>query len=263
MKRILNNNSIIHFGYCKFDVIYKKLIKCKAISKLPLKSQTVIVAVFPYYTKIKNHNIARFAIPKDYHITVYNLLLNASTELKKTFPENEFVPFTDNSPIPEVYSAIKAGLGVRGKNGLLITPQFGSWVIIGEIVTDLHIDSKTNDDITCIACDKCIKSCPSGALSTYGFDKSKCISHISQKKGVLSDDEIKYLKSGVSVWGCDICQECCPMNKNKESTYLEIFKTDLYPMIKTGDYDKLTQRAFKWRPKETIERNLNIKSEKL
>ena len=118
------------------------------------------------------------------------------------FPENSFSAFVDNSPIPEVKTAALAGLGVVGENGLLITEEFGSWVFIGEIVTDLFIECEEREIKSCIKCGKCKKVCPA---------KNECLSAVSQKKGELSSEEERLLKENNIVWGCDICQEVCPL----------------------------------------------------
>lgn len=260
IKKAVIQNHLGSFGVCKFSKLKNNLISCRALTKLPNDAQSVIVFLFPYKNQAKNGNLSRYSIVRDYHIIGMEILSKISEELSKEFPEFKFVPFIDNSPIPEVSAAVEAGLGVRGKNSLLINKEYGSWVFIGEIVTNAQIE--ISDTIaykkTCIDCKKCIQACPGKAICKNGIDKNNCISHITQKKGTLSSEEIEILKSSTSVWGCDICQEACPMNKNAKNTSISYFTEEIVTSVNIGDYSNLTQRAFQWRPKQIIERNIEI-----
>lgn len=219
---------------------------------------SIIVCAFPYKVPTIEHNISRYAIVKDYHIVVKNLLTPVVDELQKVFPDNKFAYFSDNSPIPEVKAAALAGIGVVGANGLLITEEFGSWVFIGEIVTDLNILHVKNEIKTCPMCGRCKNLCPSGSICDYGVKRESCLSNVSQKKGTLSEREKELIKDNKIIWGCDICQEVCPLNFDKPYTYIKQFLDDVVPEIKFGDYEVLTDRAFNWRPQEVIERNLKL-----
>jgi epoxyqueuosine reductase len=156
-----------------------------------------------------------------------------------------------------VVAAAKAGLGVIGENTLLINPDYGSWVFIGEIVTTLPIDTAKNTGLhRCIGCGKCVAACPAGILGRLDFDKTKCLSNITQSKGELTPQQTKLIKASGCAWGCDICQSVCPMNNNAAITPLEPFKTDLRPQVKVGD--PIDGRAYAWRGRAVIERNLAI-----
>jgi epoxyqueuosine reductase QueG len=130
------------FGICPFEKVKDNLIECRAKSRLPENPETVIVACFPYLlndSAYKNRNISKYAVVTDYHEVAVARLRKAAEKLKSIYPDNSFAVFADNSPIPEVRAACAAGLGVRGLNSLLITEKYGSYVFIGEIVTDLKI----------------------------------------------------------------------------------------------------------------------------
>lgn len=219
---------------------------------------SIIVCAFPYKVPTIKHNISRYAVVKDYHIVVKNLLTPVVDELQKVFPDNKFTYFSDNSPIPEVKAAALAGIGVVGANGLLITEEFGSWVFIGEIVTDLNISHTKNEIKTCPMCDQCKNLCPSKSICDYGVKRDACLSNVSQKKGTLSEREKELIKDSKIVWGCDVCQEVCPLNVDKPYTYIKLFFDDVVSEIKLGDYEVLTDRAFKWRSQEVIERNIKL-----
>lgn len=258
LKKIMDETSPL-WGVCPFESIKDGLIECRAKSRLPQNSKSVIVACFPYLLGKENYqktNISKYAAVTDYHTVAINRLNSAINKLKKLYPENEFSAFADNSPIPEVSAACKSGLGVRGVNSLLITPAYGSYVFIGEIVTDLEIPCTEYEEKKCIGCKKCTVACPSGALSKNGFDKTRCLSEITQKKGDLSEDEKNLMRECGCVWGCDICQDICPMNKNAAVTTIEEFLSSPLAYVEPGC--ELNGRAYEWRGRKVIERNISI-----
>ena len=250
------------FGICPFETIKDKLIECRAKSRLPENSKTVVVACFPYLLDdpaYENLNISKYAVVTDYHEVAVSRLEKAAEQLRNAYPKNKFAVFADNSPIPEVRAACAAGLGVRGINSLLITEKYGSFVFIGEIVTDLEIAEDSKELKACIGCRKCIDNCPSKAISETDFNRNACLSEVTQRKGELSDKEKKLMKECGCVWGCDICQDVCPMNKNAAKTQIEEFILSPVPHI-SADCE-LESRAYEWRGRKVIERNINICSE--
>ena len=247
------------WGLCPFDKIKDELIECRAKSRLPQKPKTVIVACFPYLLKEENYksiNISKYAVVTDYHDVALNRLNSAIAKLRELYPEHEFEAFADNSPIPEVKAACIADLGVRGKNTLLISKKYGSYIFIGEIVTTLDLNCTAADEKNCIGCGKCIESCPSGSLSKEGFERALCLSEITQKKGVLTENEEALMKACGCVWGCDICQDICPMNKNAETTHIEEFLAA--PVAFVAEGCSLECRAYEWRGRKVIERNITL-----
>lgn len=247
------------WGACPFDTIKDGLIDCRAKSRLPENAKTVIVACFPYLLEEKNYkdiNISKYAAVTDYHTVALGRLNSACQKLLELYPGYEFTAFADNSPIPEVEAACSAGLGVRGMNTLLITREYGSYVFIGEIVTNLETDCDAVPQKNCIGCKKCIEACPSGALCESGFDRAICLSQITQKKGVLSEKEEELMKECGCVWGCDICQDACPMNQNAAVTEIEEFLSSSIPCVSSGC--ELEGRAYEWRGRKVIERNISI-----
>ena len=247
------------WGICSFESVKNNLIDCRAKNRIPQNAESVIVVCFPYLldsSKYQNINISKYAVVTDYHETAISRLNRAIEKLKELYPDEEFAAFADNSPIPEVSAACKAGLGVRGVNTLLITKEFGSYVFIGEIVTTVKFNSPDSDEKTCINCKKCINACPAGAIKENGFDKSVCLSEITQKKGELSGTEKQLMIQCGCVWGCDICQDICPMNKNAATTSLEEFISAPVPFVEEGC--DLTGRAYEWRGRKVIERNISL-----
>ncbi len=240
----------VPFGVCSYEAVSDKLINCRKKQLIPQNAQSILLFTFPYKVKgQKPQNISRYAAVADYHPIVEKYLSDYCEILKNAYPENTFVPFCDNSPVPEVYAAACAGLGVIGKNGLLITEKYGSFVFIGEIVTDLKLIGETAPK-SCINCGACSKACP------VGLDKQSCLSKITQQKQPLSENQQELIKRCGSAWGCDICAEICPMNKNKAISPLAEFENSYRHSFTPGE--DTTNRPYIWRGTEIITRNHNI-----
>ena len=250
------------FGFCSFDSIKDSLIDCRAKNRIPDNAKTVIVALFPYNLGDETYSdsdISKYAVVPDYHKVITSKLSQAAEKLKKIYPEEEFTVFTDNSPVPEVKAAVLAGLGVKGLNGLFINPVYGSWVFIGEILTTkaYNINKPEKQDIDfCIRCGKCINACPTNAIRTSGIDTEKCLSFISQKKGELTEEHKTLIKNSSCAWGCDICQNVCPMNKNIKITPIDDFVNGAEFRARTDS--NIDDRAYAWRGKAVIKRNIEI-----
>ena len=160
-------------------------------------------------------------------------------------------------------AAARAGLGIIGKNGLLLTKEYGSYVFLGEIVTDMEIPCESKEEQLCKDCGACSNACPA-----IVSEKSLCLSALSQKKGALSEEEEKILSQTNTVWGCDRCQECCPYNqraKKSGTIYSPIpfFNEDTLPSPSVEEIENMSDaefasRAYSWRGRETILRNLHI-----
>lgn len=247
---IVSKTGIEDWGVCSFSAVADKLIECRAKQRLPKNAKSILLCVFPYKVKDDSpQKISRYAAVPDYHNVCGEYLEKAKKALKEKFPQNEFEVFIDNSPIPEVFAAANAGLGVFGQNGLLINQKYGSYVFIGEIVTDLELEAQGEFSLCC-QCGMCKSVCP------VGQDKQNCLSKISQKKGELEETEKALLLQNGIMWGCDICAESCPENKNARNTYITEF-IDGYRNEYTLGED-ISQRAYNWRGEKTIARNARI-----
>lgn len=257
IKLILTKNNIELFGFCDYFLLEDSLIECRAKQRIPDNTSTVITLVFPYKVRDKKpSNISRYSAVEDYHKIGAEILEKIVKELKENFVQNSFEFFIDNSPIDEVKAAVLSGLGVKGKNNLLITKKYGSFVFIGEILTDLKIQTVNNKITYCINCDKCISNCPSGFLK----DKNnKCLSAITQQKSELTEKEKNMMKRCNTVWGCDICQDVCPLNEQAEKTNLKQFITSYRNEYVDGE--NIKNRAFEWRGEKVIKRNYEIVKE--
>lgn len=250
VKEILSLAGLPDTAVCEFEFVKNRLLPCRAAARLPKTPKSIIMVAFPYKVRESApENISRYAAVKDYHIVCKQLLDSAAEKLRAAYPSNTFEVFIDNSPIPEVAAAVHAGLGVLGKNGLLIHKKHGSYVFLGEIVTDLELTPDKGGE-KCPQCGRCAAVCPTGLC------KDTCLSSVTQRKGELSDCEIAKIKMSGCVWGCDICQENCRENKNAQITYIDEFIESYRNAYVSGEDTK--GRAYMWRTVKVIERNNDI-----
>ncbi len=251
---------VLPMGVCDFSSFKDNLFSCRAKERLPENAKSIITVLFPYYLGqeyYKKQNLSKYAVPKDYHIICSAYLEKITNFLKNKYKNSEFVYFCDNSPIDEVKSGVLSGLGVKGENSLLINNIYGSFCFIGEIVTDLKIEIEKCDFAFCIKCGKCKSKCIANAICDGKIDSDKCLSAISQKKGELEEREAILIKQSGIIWGCDICQDECPLNKNIKPTPIKEFYCDAKAYY-NGIEDYTLNRAFSWRKSNVIERNFKI-----
>lgn len=219
-----------------------------------------LVFLMPYYVNDGDGNISLYARPRDYHAYTAELFPRLEATLENTFG-GRFVGFSDKSPIEETGAALRAGLCVRGDSYVIINEKYGSFVFIGEFLTDVPAEKmglcgaphKVGE---CLHCGACRRACPMK-------DGRDCLSAVTQKKGELTDDEKKYIVENGSVWGCDICQTICPMNKNIAETPIPFFRENRISRLDRKTLDEMSdeefsRRAFSWRKKETVMRNIAL-----
>lgn len=166
-------------------------------------------------------SVASYAWGRDYHKVVGNRLKHAVKELRNEYPDDSFRSFVDVLPIAERQYAAKSGIGFLGRNTLLITRKYGSWVFLGGILTTLDLPETEPEaeaaGLRCPSgCTRCIDACPTDALyQPHRIDASKCISYLTiERKAEFeskSDGESE-ARSGDWVFGCDVCQQVCPFN---------------------------------------------------
>ncbi len=240
------------------DVINERLL-----ARESFVPRSILVFLVPYYAT-ETVNLSRYSAARDYHIILKEITSRLIAGIKARFPHANAKGYGDHSPIAERAAALRAGLGILGDNGLIIHEKYGSYVFIGDVITDLapeDLCAKPPMEIKyCEHCGRCKKACPTGILRGEGTD---CLSAITQKKGSLSDSEVALMKKYNTVWGCDICQSVCPHNKDPHVTPLLFFKKDLIPHLTLEILENMedavfSERAFAWRGRKTVERNLSF-----
>ena len=229
--------------------------------------KSVIVYLLPYYTG-ETVNLSRYAASLDYHLALRECADGLISLLKTAAPDCHAKGYGDHSPISEVSAALVAGLGVIGDNGLILNEKYGSYVFIGDIVTDLEPERlgaiSPREVMTCYHCGACKRSCPTGILRGDGDD---CLSAITQRKGELTDEEVALMRKYNTVWGCDLCQSACPYNREPKITPIEFFHRERITeltrdLLDAMDKETFSHRAFAWRGRKTVERNINLLSDK-
>ena len=239
-----------------------RVINKRAEGRMNFTPKSVIVFLLPYYAG-ECENISKYAASRDYHIAVKEITGRIISSLEERFENGEFMGFGDISPIDERFAAAKAGLGVIGDNGLLINEKYGSYVFLCEIISDIQADSLgavSGKNIgECLHCGRCKSACPTGILRGEG---EACLSEITQRKGELSASELQLMRKCGTVWGCDICQDVCPLNRKAAVTPIEFFLENRVSCLTKELLDSMTEekfmeRAFSWRGRAVLERNLN------
>lgn len=209
--------------------------------KFPWAKGIIVLGVNYYqgvFPKVKKGEckISRYAVGRDYHHVLGKMLEELTLFIRSNSGAQELKYYTDTGPVLEKELARRAGLGWIGKNTLLITEKYGSWIFLGEIITDIDFEPDLPSENKCGDCSSCHDSCPSNALKTpYKLEIESCTSYqTTENPGPLSG----WFPSPENpfVFGCDICQEVCPYNRNVEKTGISEFIPD----------DKLINPEIEW-----------------
>ncbi len=168
--------------------------------------------------------VARYAQGRDYHRVMKRrmrrlvIALSEHPALQQADQELKARWYVDDGPMLDRAAASRAGLGWFGKNGNILNPTYGSWLLLGQIVTNLELEPDAPLAKTCGQCARCIPACPTDAIvAPYVVDNRRCISYLTiEHKGAIPRD----LRPGMGTWvfGCDICQEVCPVNRKAKAT---------------------------------------------
>lgn len=155
--------------------------------------------------------VASYACTEDYHTLMKSLLRQLFDALRSVCPGLGGRAFVDSAPLAEKILATQAGLGWIGRQSLLVTPQFGSFIVLGELILTEEVDryDAPFGESRCGTCRACVESCPTGAVMPgRGIDTSRCIScHTVERQPDTRIDLDGW------IFGCDACQSCCPWNR--------------------------------------------------
>lgn len=267
---ILRNEKIEYFAYVPFDACRPG--NTRLYSQTPEDSFAVFM-LFPYYVENTAPGLSKFSAVYDYHGFAKALYEKCEKYLCEKYPMRFSRGYTDHSPFAEVDGACKAGLGVIGRNSLLINEKYASFVCIGELVTTLTKEELETEGISCGPltlsycedCGACIRACPAHCCGKS--DREECISAVTQKKHALTHEEEQAILLSGSVWGCDVCALACPHLTPVETPILwfreSAIRENAPAVIKDMDEETFKKYPFSWRKKEVILRNCEILKEKL
>lgn len=200
----------------------------------------------------------------DYHVVLREKLQLLETFIATQVPDAKMRSMVDTGELVDRAVAERAGIGWAAKNCSIITPEFGSYVYLGEMITNIPFEPDNPMEDECKECTLCLDACPTGALIQGGqLNAQRCIAFLTQSKKPIPEEF--RTKIGNRIYGCDTCQTVCPKNKGKYNLHQgaftpepELAKPLLTPML------KLTNRQFKesfghmsgsWRGKNPIQRN--------
>jgi epoxyqueuosine reductase len=242
--------------------------------KLLPKASSIISIALAYPSKMKDAPrstredrrgiFCRASWGQDYHTVLRDRLSKLEAFLKEKVPDIQLKSMVDTGELSDRAVAERAGIGWSGKNCAIITPEFGSYVYLGEMITNFPFPPDTPMEDQCGSCRKCLDVCPTGALVQGGqLDSSKCIAFLTQTKGFLPDEY--RTKIGNRIYGCDTCQTVCPVNKGKDFHFHkemepdpEIAKPKLKPLLTISNREfkeKYGHISGSWRGKKPIQRN--------
>jgi len=183
-------------------------------AKLLPGAKSVIALACNYHRGDEASPIARYARGRDYHTTMRHRLRTLRRTLREAFEGVHDYGSVDAAPVMEKVWAARAGLGYVGKNGCFITPQFGSWVVLAAMILDAELDAYAGGptEDRCGRCNLCIAACPTAAIDTHRrVDAGACISYQTIENVAPVPGPLRDALAG-HVFGCDVCQEVCPLN---------------------------------------------------
>ncbi len=187
--------------------------------------RSLICVALNYYTPHQRPQgkeyakISRYGWGRDYHKVMHKKLKAFANWLGEQDESIQVRYYADTGPVPDKVWAQRAGIGWIAKNGNVITREYGSWVFLGEILTNLALTPDTPHTQHCGNCTRCLDACPTGAIAKpFVVDANRCIAyHTIENRAEELPDSIKpHLEGWVA--GCDICQDVCPWNQRFAST---------------------------------------------
>ena len=204
----------------------RQLPYVRAIRESPLQDpKSVICCAINYLPNCdKSRYISRYALGRDYHKVIRKRLRKLAQKINDEIGNFNYRCHVDSNRIPEKYLAAKAGIGWQGKNSLIINRHYGSWVFLGEIVTDLPLPIDKPQNNHCGNCTACMNACPTQAIvAPNKIDVKRCISYLTIEHRSSIPEDLRPL-IGTHIYGCDECQSVCPWNRFAKLTTEQDFQ---------------------------------------
>jgi len=181
---------------------------------------SVICVALNYYTPHQRPEgqeyakISRYGWGRDYHKVMHKKLKAFTSWLSEQGEGIQARYYADTGPVQDKVWAQRAGIGWIAKNGNVITREYGSWVFLGEVLTNLTLTPDAPHTQHCGSCTRCLDACPTGAIAKpFVVDANRCIAYhtIENRSETLPESIASHLQGWVA--GCDICQDVCPWNQ--------------------------------------------------
>lgn len=182
--------------------------------------KSVVAVALNYYTPhqrpddCEHAKISRYGWGRDYHKVMHKKLKALTNWLLELGEGIQARYYADTGPVQDKVWAQRAGIGWIAKNGNVITPEYGSWIFLGEVLTNLELPPDTPHPKHCGTCTRCLEACPTEAITKpFVIDANRCIAyHTIENRGKELPD---FIKKNLEGWvaGCDICQDVCPWNQ--------------------------------------------------
>ena len=243
--------------------------------KLSLSSAKTIISIAvayphklkqqPQKTAYKRGKFTPNSWGLDYHYVLQDKLDRLAKGIEELTADFEYKGMVDTGALVDTAVAQRAGIGFIGKNGLVISKEFGSYMFLGELITNLDIEPDQPVDYGCGDCNRCVTACPTSCLIGDGtMNAKRCLSFQTQDKGVMDLEFRKKIKT--VIYGCDICQICCPYNKGLDNPLAteidpDLSHPELLPFLElsNGQFkEKFGHVAGSWRGKNILQRNAII-----
>lgn len=202
--------------------------------------------------------MARFARGRDYHVVLREKIDSLMEEWQQSLGYTiKWAAYVDTGPLPDRAVAWRSGLGWYGKNCTLISPELGSWFVLGTILADIYLEPDRPLQGGCGECDRCLRACPTGALEEpYRLNAYRCVSYLTQVPGFIPRELRQAM--GRQIYGCDICQQVCPHNLRAEPDNHEPDLERFLTLSNREFRDSFGKTTAGWRGKKVLQRNAVI-----
>ncbi|MBW4447511.1 MAG: tRNA epoxyqueuosine(34) reductase QueG [Spirirestis rafaelensis WJT71-NPBG6] len=262
----------LELGY-HADMEWMALPKRQDIRLVMPEARSVICVALNYYTPHQRPEgeeyakMSRYGWGRDYHKVMHKKLKALTTWLQEQGVGIQALGYADTGPVQDKVWAQQAGIGWIAKNGNVITREYGSWLFLGEVLTNLELKSDRPHTQHCGTCTRCLDACPTGAITQeFVIDANRCIAYhtIENRAEKLPETIAPHLQGWVA--GCDICQDVCPWNQRfaKETDVAEFqpYSGNLAPklvelaQISDDEWDRqFRASAFRRIKPEMLQRN--------